>query len=371
MRLLYLTCHLDVSGVTRLNLDILKRLGNDTTVFVATTEQEPSSGSLLDRFMWCPLPPLQLWRYPAGERLRVLADFLQSNAIDLVFITHSQWGYEQCAKLKHLMPAIRIVDALHVLEPFFLRGGFPDISAHPFVHRHLDATICISHDLRNYIIRNYAVNAGRIHVVKNGVDLSRYSRFEALNGVWKKELGLPAEARLVGYIGRMTPQKRPELFVHIAGEMLKKMPSLHFYMIGSGPLAGDIARIAASKTFSGRLHCFGRMDDIPLVLHSTDLLLVPSAYEGAPLTIIEALSVGVPVVASDVGAIREYVGDYCQLVPVGRGEAGRLQERACAVLSGDTRAGAVGGFNIAATAAGYRQVFQDVCPDRPNRGMPL
>ena len=46
---------------------------------------------------------------------------------------------------------------------------------------------------------------------------------------------------------------------------------------------------------------------------------MPSAYEGAPLTILEALSVGVPVVASDVGAVREYVTDQCRLVPLGRG----------------------------------------------------
>ena len=370
MRLLYLTCHLDLSGVTRLNLDVLKRLGNGTAVFVATTEQEPSSGSLWDSFMWCPLPPLQLGAYPAGDRLRVLVEFLQANAIDLIFITHSHWGYEQCAKIKHLMPDIRIVDALHVLEPFFLRGGFPDISAHRLVHRHLDATICISHDLKDYILRNYTVNAERIHVIKNGVDLSRFSRRHALDNAWKRQLGLPAEARLVGYIGRFTSQKRPELFVYIAREMLKRNPSLHFYMIGSGPLAGDIARIAASKLFSGCLHCFDRMDDIPLVLHSTDLLLVPSAYEGAPLTIIEALSVGVPVVASDVGAIREYVGDYCQVIPVGRSESDRLLEGACAALSGDSPVKVAGRFDIADTATAYRHVFAGVCPELPNKWNP-
>jgi glycosyltransferase involved in cell wall biosynthesis len=229
--------------------------------------------------------------------------------------------------LKRDLPRLRIVDSLHVLEPYCFRGGYPDISANRFVHQHIDRSIVISNHLLSYIRGNYAVDPRKFVVIRNGIDTDRFRRNPSLRGVFRREIGIPDEAPLIGFIGRFSWQKRPDLFLDVARQLTEMGDQFFFYMIGGGELLEDSKRLAEKLGIADRVRFVPSRHDIHIVLNTTDLLLMTSSYEGAPLTVLEALASGVPVVSSDVGAIREYIGDQC-LVTLGRGESAKLAEAA-------------------------------------------
>lgn len=328
MNILYTTCFLDVSGVTRINLDILIGMSDRCNVHVCETVSDERLSSKLERaFNERFGGPLQLWRVTASKQYERFVQYLWDNDIALVYNTHSLWVYEHAARLKRDLPRLRIVDSLHVLEPYCFRGGYPDISANRFVHPHIDRSIVISDHLLSYIRGNYAVDPRKFVVIKNGVDTERFRRNPSLHDVFRREIGIPDEVPLIGFIGRFSWQKRPDLFLEVAKQLTERESLLFFYMIGNGDLLEGSKRHAVRLGIADRVRFLPSRDDIHIVLNSTNLLLMTSSYEGAPLTILEALATGVPVVSSDVGAIREYIGDEC-LVKPGRGEGARLAEAA-------------------------------------------
>jgi len=364
MNLIYATCFLDISGVTKINFDILRRIKSDCNIHVCVTERDDHLDStwnlrFAETFGGC----LKLWKLEASSRYRNFVDYVRDHRIELVFNVHSLWLYKNAARLKRDCPELKIVDALHVLEPCRLRGGAPDISANRFVHPYMDKTILISDDLRRYLIRNYKVDAAKYVIVKNGIETARFMERKVGNRILREELGVPEGCRLVGFIGRFTEQKRPLLFLEVICRILLQRDDVRFYMLGDGPLLPELKRRIASLKVTASVTLLPPRDDIPDVLDSTDLLVLTSLYEGAPLTILEALACGVPVVASDVGAIREYASAGCNLVAADprRGEADRLVEAmlGCFAQKDAPKFDATY-FDMSRVAAEYLEVFRSV-----------
>ena len=322
LTLAYVTCYLDTSGVSKLNWDILKRLKEQgVQIHVITTEGASTGGSLWETLFDIYVDrPFKLCDVEKSKRLQDFANYVRDWNISLIFATHSLWLYENIAKIKEMLPHIKIVDSLHVLEPYKIRGGFPDISASQYVHPFIDRSILISEDLRAYLRRFYAVNESKLDVIRNGIDIEHFATGRSSDGGFRCELGLKKEDKLIGFIGRFVEQKRPLLFLEIARQTALRYGSFFFYMIGGGKMRSRMEAFIEKHHLSQRITVFGERTDIDHVLASTDLLLMPSLYEGAPLTILEALAAGVRVIASDVGAIREYVGNSCSLVARDREE---------------------------------------------------
>jgi glycosyltransferase involved in cell wall biosynthesis len=258
---------------------------------------------------------LKLWKLPASKQYSFLLEYLERHEIKIIYVTHSLWLYQHVAQLRRDIPFIRIVDSLHVLEPYCFRGGYPDISANRYVHPYIDISILISSNLLKYITRHYRVETNKIVVIRNGIDDEKFKFDPTIKGKFKVELGIPLQSYLVGFIGRLTEQKRPLHFIETAYDLAAENPELYFYMVGSGKLQEKVNKSIARLGLKDRIFLFQKRDDVNYLLNSTDILMVPSSYEGAPLTILESLSVGVPVVASDVGAISEYVNNRCILIP--------------------------------------------------------
>lgn len=115
-------------------------------------------------------------------------------------------------------------------------------------------------------------------------------------------LGLPIDAVTVGFVGRLTGIKRPDRFLRIAASV----PEAQFVVFGNGPLRGDVERDAAHLA---NVRLLDWNDDIGLVFGALDVVVLTSDNEGVPVSLIEAGSLAVPVVATDVGGVREIVED--------------------------------------------------------------
>lgn len=133
------------------------------------------------------------------------------------------------------------------------------------------------------------------------------------------ELGLPDNARLIGTIGRLWPQKRMKDLIW-AVDLLKVLrDDVHLLIIGEGPQRENLERYRRLVRVEDKVHFLGHRADVHRLLPHFDLLALASGYEGLPNVVMEALVTGVPVVASDIPGNRELVvDDECgYLVPVG------------------------------------------------------
>jgi glycosyltransferase involved in cell wall biosynthesis len=141
-------------------------------------------------------------------------------------------------------------------------------------------------------------------------------------------LGLPADATVIGAVGRLTYQKAPEDF--LAAMRRLGRPDVIGVWVGGGELAERIGRLAAAMPV-GSVVLAGERTDVPELLPAFDVFALPSRYEGLPTVIVEAMVCGVPVVATAVNAVADVVipGETGLLVPPRRPE---LMARAIAFL---------------------------------------
>lgn len=123
----------------------------------------------------------------------------------------------------------------------------------------------------------------------------------------RKQLGLPPEKILIGTVGRLHAQKGHFYLIEAAETVVKKYPESHFVLIGDGELRTKLISQIQQKQMENSFSVLGYRDDIPLILQSLDLFVLPSLAEGFPFAILEAMAAGLPVVATDVGGVREII----------------------------------------------------------------
>ena len=153
----------------------------------------------------------------------------------------------------------------------------------------------------------------RVYAIGNGVDIERfnpknYSKRNAL----RKELNIPEDAYVIGMIGRQVAEKGVVEFFEAAKIVAEQHSNVYFLLVG-GRLKSDYAVSVnqaieeAKKSMGNRLILTGMRSDIPELLSIMDLFTLPSWREGMPRTIIEAMMMGLPVVATDIRGSREEV----------------------------------------------------------------
>jgi glycosyltransferase involved in cell wall biosynthesis len=125
----------------------------------------------------------------------------------------------------------------------------------------------------------------------------------------RARLGLPADAPVIGTVGRLSDQKAPMTFVRSAAAVVAKIPEARFVMVGHGPLRRQVERLVGDLGLSDRFLLTGVRADIPAILRAFDAFLLTSLWEGMPLVIPQAMACRVPVVASTADGNRELIRD--------------------------------------------------------------
>ena len=181
--------------------------------------------------------------------------------------------------------------------------------------RFTDRIVANSRAVRNfYVARGIAVE--KFVVIPNGIVRaapSPVSRSDLLS-----EFGLPADAKLVGSVGRLSPQKRVKEAIWGMHQLSQLLDEAHLLIIGDGPLRAALERYARLVGVEERVHFLGPRLDVLRIMPHFDAFWLASSYEGQSNALMEAMAAGVPVVASDIPANRELVvpGESGYLIPL-------------------------------------------------------
>ncbi|MFB3907594.1 MAG: glycosyltransferase [Candidatus Eisenbacteria bacterium] len=201
----------------------------------------------------------------------------------------------------------------HVLDGYF---AAPVSQAFTEAERMLaavsDRIVVISESQKRELCERHRVAPPeKVRVVPLGLDLARFAASSALRRSLRAEIGAGARERLVGWVGRLTDVKNPDLLLQAASAAIETLPHpVRFVVVGDGALRGPLEEQARSLGLAGRITFLGYRTDLDRILADLDLLLLTSKNEGTPVAVIEAMAAGIPVVCTSVGGVPEIVRGY-------------------------------------------------------------
>jgi glycosyltransferase involved in cell wall biosynthesis len=179
-----------------------------------------------------------------------------------------------------------------------------------------DAVVASANSVRDFYIDQVHADPSRVEVIYNAVDWADLETTVSRTAI-RRSLGLPVDVPLAGIIARLTEQKAHRVLFDALAQT-PELASLHLIVIGDGDLHEDLCARSIHLGLGGRVHFLGARRDLGNLLGAMDLFVMPSLWEGLPLSMILAMGAGLPVVATRVAGIPEVVQeDRGLLVPAG------------------------------------------------------
>jgi glycosyltransferase involved in cell wall biosynthesis len=310
VRILLVTDSLDVGGAERhvVNLaSALSQQGYRTTLACSV------EGALAPLAEQAGVPVRPLMRHLAKHRLSLeyaykLAGLVHQGQFDLVHA--HMYASALASAFATLGTRIPLVITEHSQADW--RSRYARRCSQWSYHR-AKHIIAVSREIRRRLIEEDDVPYDRVSIIMNA--LSSASELHM-----RIRPDLPDALRkgpLVGVAARLQPEKGVMYFLEAAAHVLQLLPQVQFLVIGDGPLRKELQVYAEQLGVQQQVHFLGFRLDAQAIVGLLDVLVVPSLSEGTPLVTLEAMSVGVPVVASTVGGIPEQIRHHCEglLVP--------------------------------------------------------
>jgi glycosyltransferase involved in cell wall biosynthesis len=170
------------------------------------------------------------------------------------------------------------------------------------VLRRFDSVVAVSEPV-HATLRRWGVGEEKLALIPNGVDVDR---FQNAAPTLRMELGI-ADATLVGFVGRLVPDKGGALLLRVAKQVLTVYPNTRFLFVGEGPSRRDWEQLASELGIARNVVFSGTRKDMPNVYASLDMLVLPSLVESMPMCILEAMASSKPVIATEVGGISRVI----------------------------------------------------------------
>ncbi len=254
------------------------------------------------------------------ERCEKLTSLIQKEGIDIVQ-TNTSVVVEGAIAAKmagkpHIWHLHEILSAYPSLKP-----SFPLYLTYRFIDLLSDSVVAVTQALKKAV--SEGVNSENIKVIYNGIDINRQKKEDKS---LRKELGIADDCLLVGTVGSIIKEKGHHAFLDAAKRVLDKGENIHFVVVGN---IGDVDLFSSllskinDRSHKKHIKFLGYRDDVHRILEEIDIYVLSSETESFGLSLVEAMAVGKPVVATRCGGPEEIVadGETGLLVPVNNPEA--------------------------------------------------
>ena len=239
---------------------------------------------------------------------------------------------------------------------------------HRFMTGFRDEVVCVSEDLRAFLIQDVGIPAEKVSVIYNGVEANAHRALSSPD-VLKRNLGLAEDCLTVGIVGRLVPVKNHRVLLEAIPSVLAAVPKVRLLVVGDGPLRQDLEALAEDLKISDRVLFLGHRSDVPELLCIMDVVALSSLHEGNSIALLEAMEAGRPVVATAVGGNPELVVDGVTGLLVPPGEPEPLARAIVELLKDGPRRRAMGiagrarvekHFSIDAMVRSYESLYESL-----------
>lgn len=172
-----------------------------------------------------------------------------------------------------------------------------------------DFIICVSNDVKRFMISNQYISQQRLRVINNGVDSEKYSPSVKNKEIWRRQLGINIDAPVVGIVARLDPIKDHKTLLKAFSMLSDKIPDAVLVIIGDGEMKNALIEQTRELNLEHKVFFLGERQDIPELLNAMDIFVLTSLSEGHNVSLLEAMSSGLPIVATHVGGNTEIVID--------------------------------------------------------------
>ncbi len=372
-RVAFLMAWMDVGGAERFALDALAQLRQrDVSSTVITTV--PSEHRWLTQFEALTLDTVQLDREFVLRRPAALIRQLRAFSPDAILVSNSLYAYDLLPLLRRCFPRTPILDYCHAEQLEWRGGGYPMMSIRN--REVLDRTLCASDHLRRWMVDRGA-DASAVEVVRCNVNTEYWDPGQVDRGRVRESFGYGADDIVIVMVARLDDNKRPLVAldaitaaVASAASRGNERPSVRALFVGTGPEEPALRSRAAQILSVPTEVKSGGPSYVRDVYAAADIVILTSRSEGISLAVYEAMAMGVPVVASDVGGHRELLtADTGRLVALGADDHDDIVRFAAALeplladvalrrrLGAAARARVTGGFTLSDMGDGLHRAL--------------
>lgn len=228
--------------------------------------------------------------------VQLVASLISSERVDLL---HAHLpNAHLLAGLAGRLTGVPVISTIHARQAALL-----DLE----VHRATGSFLSVVCRQSYYHALGLGVERGRLSLEPNGVDVDVFRPGPRPAQGVRVALGLSEHALLAGFVGRLSPEKAPDLFVRAVALLRDSLPDAHFVLVGDGPMKFTLRESIGQQGLDSNVHVLGGVDDVGPVYHDLDLLVSSSHSEAMPLALMEGMASGLPVVATRVGGVPEIV----------------------------------------------------------------
>ena len=233
---------------------------------------------------------------------------IEKENINIILNSNSKFGYYCMPYLKAKYPNIPILDYVHMEEWYNRNGGYSRYSA--MYSSLIDKTLICNENSRKVLIEHFKRNEKEIETIYIGVDEEKFNpnNYDK-EELTKKYIGKNINKKIITYICRISEQKRPLLLLEIIAKLKKERQDFKVLVVGDGNLLFKMKEKAQKLGLSEEIVFLGNIVNTAEVYRISDVTINCSLKEGLALTSYESLSMGVPVISSDVGGQKELVNN--------------------------------------------------------------
>ncbi|MDQ2902502.1 MAG: glycosyltransferase [Chloroflexota bacterium] len=309
-RVLFLVPWLTIGGADKFNLDLMRSLskcGYEFTIAATLRSTHPwlHEFTSITPDVFCLHQFLHYADYP-----RFLNYLIQSRQIDALLISNSELAYSLMPFLRAQHPNLAMLDYTHLEEDQWKNGGYPRMSVQAGTQ--LDLHITSTQYLKQWMAAR-GVDPEGIQVCHTNIDANEWSPQSYDSATIRKQLSIPAETPVILFVGRVTAQKRPLVFVKIMQELVARNPHCIALIVGDGEKLPAMKACVKKNSLEQHIRFMGALPNkqVREVMAVSDILLLPSASEGLALVLFECMAMEMVPVAADCGGHPELVTPEC------------------------------------------------------------
>ena len=293
-----------VGGADLFNLELIKRMDSKKYEAIVVTTF-PTDNTLRQEYVESCREVYDMSSFLDRKDYLQFVDYLISTRkVDIVFNSNSTYGYSMLPYIKSQYN-IPVIDYIHSIDLKDPRGGFGRYSID--FDECIDATYACNGFTTNQLKEMFGKE--NVETLYIGTDSKKFDPSKFNSDELKEKYNIPKDKKVITFIARLSEEKRPKLFVKFAAALLKERNDLFFVIAGDGPKRKSVEKEISKQNISENVAMLGMIKETEEVYSISDITVNCSRLEGLALTAYESLSMGVPVVSSDVGGQKELITD--------------------------------------------------------------